>query len=452
MEHNFKDFDKYLRDNISDMELFKKEGNWDLMNGLIEKQEKKNKNRKLILLSFLIIGLISLGSFYLLNKDSVKYVNYNKKSSEITTVITENFSPNNNAKSTHKTPNNLNKTEGKALNNSTVKQLQKNTKNSYTLQSIEAKPEYIKKKNTAGNSINGAFNNAGSSNPFKQESLKNNVVFSASNNEIETNKETSFKVNAPQIDSSVFSDYRSAILTKNIEVRDSNTLSIKIPDTNKTLLISQTDTIIKPKNITPQKNLGLNIYAGINIYSTSYSFKEQWNLSPIIGAELRYNLNRFFDFGIAVLYTEESGYHLTDTVIRESYFLDKYTAEQSIQINQLIKLYIPVTIYYKLTQNQSILLALQLNYLLNSIGNYREINETSSSYSEFQKDNIKGFVDGIKPYNMAISFGYKLRLSNRFDISIRANKDLATPFIKDYFHGIQNQASWSFQTCIIAKF
>jgi hypothetical protein len=65
---------------------------------------------------------------------------------------------------------------------------------------------------------------------------------------------------------------------------------------------------------------------------------------------------------------------------------------------------------------------------------------------------VKGYTDGIKPINVAVSLGYKFLLSTNFDLSARITQELKDSYTSGYFYGAAPKPSLSFQTFLIVKF
>lgn len=152
------------------------------------------------------------------------------------------------------------------------------------------------------------------------------------------------------------------------------------------------------------------------------------------------------------MYSLQGGYNLNDTVRQESYFLDKNVSQQSIQIYRLHKLYFPLTLYYTLAKRHSVLCAIQASYLVNTNGNYSEINTISGVTTGSQKNNVKGYMDGIKSTNISLSLGYKFSLSKRFGLSARFTRELTGSYSKEFFYGVNTKPTSSLQAFLLVKF
>jgi flagellar basal body-associated protein FliL len=61
------ELDNLFRENLSDYELSKKEGSWELLNHLLNEKQRKKKNIRLILFVFSFIVILSVGVFLFLN-------------------------------------------------------------------------------------------------------------------------------------------------------------------------------------------------------------------------------------------------------------------------------------------------------------------------------------------------------------------------------------------------
>ena len=61
--------DNFFRRNLSDFELSKKEGNWELLNHLLNERERKKKRRRWFLLIFCFLIMLTSGLFVLLSEN-----------------------------------------------------------------------------------------------------------------------------------------------------------------------------------------------------------------------------------------------------------------------------------------------------------------------------------------------------------------------------------------------
>jgi hypothetical protein len=90
MEKERSDLDNLFRKNISDYELSEEKGNWDLLNHLLNEQERKKKNRKLIFFFFSFLLVLTAGLFVFLPSDEKKEnTSTTNENSNSNTTITE---------------------------------------------------------------------------------------------------------------------------------------------------------------------------------------------------------------------------------------------------------------------------------------------------------------------------------------------------------------------------
>lgn len=417
MAQKRQNIDNFFRENLSGFELSENKGNWELINQLLIEQERKNKKRKWLLFFFIfnlniIIVILSSGLLILMPDAELKDNTNNTIEPSNTFTTTENNSFKNESYKSKTIPsNNDENTNSKSLHvikseNYLIKSQPKialNDSDKTVIQDIKSSEFFLIDHSQTGDSIN--------SNTIAQEAVIQDSIL-------------------PGIKSG--SNDSISVLWENI------------PAVNKVLL--------KEAITAKTEFLNFNLYAGINIYNTCYAFKNQQNISPLFGLELMRQVSQKFAIGLSGMYSLQGGYHLNDTAIMETYFLDKNVSQQTIQIHQLHKLYFPLTFYYTIAKKHSVLGAFQASYLLNTNGNYTEMNKTSEGTFESQKNNVNGYMDGIKSKNLAISLGYKYRVSKRFDFSTRLTRELTESYTKGYFYGVNTKPSWSIQTFFILKF
>lgn len=426
------DINNFFRETLSDFELSLKEGNWELLNHLFKAQERKKRNRKWFLFSFCFIVMLSSGLLVLLPDKELKQNTNNSTQQSNTSVTKQNNSPENVTDNSTKTVP-LNKKEiVKSESNNVLRE-----NNSFMRKEKNSNTTSVK-----GNELNhfGIAHNTSNESPAVIKSEVNLTASQANispNDSVKTNTITQETINQNAV-------VYDSLLTKSF---NNDTLNV-IAKNN-----LPADSSISKQLISAKSNfLNYNFYAGLNIYSTSSAFTNQQNISPLIGLEFMHPLTSNFTVGLAGLYSFQSGYHLNDTISQESYFFDKNVSQQTIQIRQLHKLYFPLTLYYTLTKSHAVSCAIQLSYLVNTNGNYTEVNTISGVTNQSQKNNVKGYMDGIKQTNIAVSLGYQYKLSKTFDVSTRFIRELKDSYIKEYFYGVNTKPSWSLQTFLIVKF
>jgi hypothetical protein len=198
---------------------------------------------------------------------------------------------------------------------------------------------------------------------------------------------------------------------------------------------------------------GINLFAGVNLYRTqSLSLIDERNVSPMIGMEVIHSISRHFEVGLGTWYSLQGGYNLADTSMQVSYFLEKNVAQHIILIHKQHRLYVPLTLYYTISDKHAVSGGILWSYLVNTVGNYYEMSDIAGSQSESQKDNVKGYMDGIKSSAFSFAAGYRYSLSKRFDLSLRIIEDLTGSYTKEYFNGVNTAPSWSMQTFVSIKF
>ncbi|MEO6132372.1 MAG: hypothetical protein ABIQ02_11025, partial [Saprospiraceae bacterium] len=91
------------------------------------------------------------------------------------------------------------------------------------------------------------------------------------------------------------------------------------------------------------------------------------------------------------------------------------------------------------------------SYLLNTRGNYSELKRIEGRSTELHKNNVNGYMDGIKRSALAASLGYKYQLSERFNFGARITREFTRPYDQDAFYGVNNKPLWSLQALMTLK-
>lgn len=442
MEKKRNDIDNLFRKNLSDYELPEKNGNWELLNHLLNEQEQKKKKRKWLLFGFCFLVIISSDLMLILPGDKPKQNTTNKTEFPDLT-ITENI-PNQPVEKKIHAGNVENSI--KAGNNLAAGEEKNNNHNFETVR-------------VAGSAVVSQNNNSA---PVSTPSGNN---FNADGQDVHVDDNTTLVETTvpPGLNIEETSPANNSLGEATTENQhsasaDSSGIEIIINDSSDSLTENSLPAATETNEHLPVKSnhINFNLLAGATFYSTGGSFSDDINIAPVPGLEFLYIIDSSFSIGLAGLYSLQGGYNLVDSVIgvQETYFLDKEVNvySQSIQIRQLHKLYFPVTLYYSFAKRHFISGAIQCSYLLNTSGNYSETNTISGVSTTIRKNKAKGYMDGIKSTNVSISLGYKYFLSTRFDVSARVTKDLTENYVKDYFKGVNANPSWSVQTFLVIKF
>lgn len=459
MAKNRLDIDNFFRENLSDFELSEQKGSWEVLNSLLDEKERKMKNRKWFLFIVCFVVILSSGLLVLLPEKELKENRNNKTEQSNTPVAREkNSSKNETDKSSVTIPSDKNETgkneskdveQVKPENNSSAHEEENNSRNPVRDNAVNHSDAAHDASSEHSAVIKTEINRAAPQPNIPLDDSDKTVVHETKDSEISISNRSQENdtVNANTISQETAN--QNLIASDSSVIKSVNIDSLTVNAKNN----PAADSAISKELIPAKTNfLNFNIYVGLNIYNTSSTFSNQENISPLVGLEFTHSFSSNFTIGLAGLYSLEGGYHLSDTAAKESYFLDKNVSEQTIQIHQLHKLYFPLALYYVLAKKHSVFGAIQMSYLVNTNGNYAEINKTSGVTAESQKNNVKGYMDGIKSTNTAISLGYKYRMIKIFDVSTRITRELTEAYTKEYFYGVNTKPSWSFQTFLIVKF
>ena len=431
--------DRFFRDQLSDYELSDKKGNWELMNHLLNEQEKRKK-RKRVILFILLFLLLSTAGVLLLMPDNNKGEKYSYKAHTEKSINSEKRELNNQKKllqapSINQGQINMREKSLTSARENSRQQKNQNILNQSASYHSDEQPSIEKSLHTQ---ISGN-NNPGKTTDNTMQIIKSDV-----------GSENGFNVSAGSKLNDSLPSNSSEEKASTEAIMDTTSPPLVIDS-----MASSAPEILKDdsSNLKPLPNSSTDVYllAGVNIFDNGRSV---WNVAPIGGLELIYSFNRHLAAGLAALYSFQGGYRLDDTVtsVSETYFLEKETSirRQIIHITKMHKLYFPLTLYYSIAKQHSLLAAVQLSYLLNTTGNYSDWTSITNSTNE--KKNVSGYMDGITQTNISYSFGYKFSPVNRIAISIRATRELMDPYEKNYFYGIDTGPSWSFQSFLVVKF
>jgi hypothetical protein len=433
MEKKQYDLDNFFRENLSDFELSekKKDGNWELLNHLLNEQERKKKRRRWFFLIFSAVTLLGSGLYIMIPGQKGKQIVNSKTEQSKSSSASEKVAFRDKLKSSL------------ALKPSDKKESNKDEVSTAVQKPMPVKNIYVNpKKNPSSDEMN----------QIESHSDLNNDAG------IEITDTDKPEANLTSIQSVIHVNDSDKTFIADKSDSDSLALTAVPNDSIPAVAINKLidDTVTKEMVPAITKFLQFNLFAGINIYEANSVFRNNKNLSAIGGVELLHRISSKFSIGLAGLYSSQGGYNLYDTagLIEITYFLDKeeFVSRQTIQIKELHKLYFPITFYCDVAKKHSVLAAIQFSYLLNTTGNFTEMYTAPDNPTALQKNNVKGYMDGINSTNISLSFGYKYSLSKRFDMLARFTRELKEQYKEDYFYGVSISPSFSMQSFLIVKF
>ena len=459
--------DSYFRQHLPDYEATQSSGNWDLLNHLLNEQEQKRKNRKWIVL-FLSLALILSGSWF------VYHLTQQRSSSTIQDGLTNaqqlpGDSPEKPNGETSEALNPVKQIEQPSVPTTESRQLMEtgfserenkvNTDHEKPIQNKNKRNEAFRSGQKTDIQMSpksiiphGAPNSAL---PIVESSQSEISISNAESLDIETQnvstsrdsiqlqeKESLNKINNPQ----------EAGITKAF-LFDSSYVTSLSNDSSALKVDTQLQVSTNVDPIIPTDDVkNFNVSTGVNVYNTSEAFTNNKNIAALIGVEYTFHLAPRWSVGLGAWYSPQGGYSLKDTTTQETYFFDHVVSQQAIHINRLHKLYFPLSIYHKLSNAHLIGVGIQPAYLLNTWGNYIEIQHTTTSNSRSEDTNVNGYMDGIKPVTFAMHLAYKYKLSKSLDFGLRLSRELTGAFEREYFFGINTKPSWSAQALIHFNF
>jgi hypothetical protein len=461
--------DNFFREKLSGYETPERKGNWQLLNHLLEERERRRRMAWRIFFGSLFLVFLFVGYMIFIpgNKEnksvavssknpgsatpaaSVTKPAQNESSSNATTSAIENNttakasagnSSENENKNVTVTPKNI--AEAVPDNN------QKATEKSTTAKQRKNIVQVTKRKKEKA---------AVAANKNKEHSTPANVDLNLSKKEDVTSPNVNIKAGEEKITTPEAAVNNISAEAKDSAVANQPVAEASVPDS---VVNAPADTLpkvaIKDSSKTKNNNSNvafLNIHAGLNLYRTqSQTLSDERHISPLVGIELMYPLSQRFSAGVGAVYSLQAGYHLSDTSTQVTYFLEKNVSQQVILIRKQHRLYVPLTLYYNLSDKHTVSCGVQWSYLVNTVGDYTESQTTLGTTTQSKKDNVKGYMDGIKSSAVSLSVGYRYSLSKRFDISVRAVQDLSDSYIPQYFYGVNIDPSWSLQTFVSVKF
>jgi hypothetical protein len=462
--------DTFFKKKLTGYEAPEQKGNWQLLNHLLEERERRKRIAWRIFFGslFLVFLFISYIIFVSSNKENNRVAVNNKNSGSVVPSASVADSTLNESSGNGKTPVNENNTaaEASAGNASENKNVAEASKN--IVEAAQVNTKKMASKNTPAKQTNRAVQVAKMENQRKPApaNSKNEKLPSNANVDVNLSKKESVipsNKNAKAEEKEITTPEIARNDIDNVGVEDSAIAAQPVAE----ISVPDTVAVNAPKDSAAKNSVSdtskarsktlsvpfFNVHAGLNLYRTqSQSLSDERHVSPLVGIELMYPLSQHFSAGVGAIYSLQAGYHLSDTSTQVTYFLEKNVSQQVILIRKQHKVYVPLTLYYHVSDRHVISCGVQWSYLVNTVGDYSEIKTTSGNTTQSKRDNVKGYMDGIKSSALSLSVGYRFSLSKKFDISARAIQDVSDSYTPQYFYGVNASPSWSLLTFLSVKF
>jgi len=175
------------------------------------------------------------------------------------------------------------------------------------------------------------------------------------------------------------------------------------------------------------RHFSCDLQAGI-----TYGFHTS-SLQPLFGIGFNYQLNSSIRIALAVQYANEGKLELTDSSMQVNYFLTKESKQETIVLHKLNCLSIPFTVRYEFLHGHELEAGAGLSFVLNSKGDFREVQSIGAADAIHENNNVSGYLDGIEQTNYFLTAGYQMQFSPRLFVHAGYRYGLSSLIQKDVF-------------------
>jgi hypothetical protein len=418
---------------------------WEEMNDLLEKEEKKKKRRFIWFFSILTGLILSAGLYFTFKKDtksnSVSSIEKTKSFEKPVTTdakvnistadikeekqdkaVTDSFN-----KLNHHNQNSVNQKSAGPITSLTYGQESKT--NNYKNVTGRSKPENVSTYSAyAVDKANQNTEFPGSENFKTNDSLEDKTGDFL--NKLSEEEQTPDSVNniSPEVNS-----------VDSLKAKPNSGQAFQVRDS--VLSDSAKENILKQR----QRPWSAYVTAGVGYYFTAES------VSPKVGAAVEKKFNEKISMNFSIYYSEIGGLYLKDSSEIISYFLDKNVSKESVVIEKVNVLNVPVSIQFHASPKNSFMLGVNFYYLLDSRSSY-VFSDESQSESIKNDDNAKGYMDGLRQFNFAIEGGYMFSFSQKINAGIIYQRSITNPIDEDYFGETKKYFNSSLSILIYYKF
>lgn len=411
--------DELFKKKLGDLDSASSSKNWEEMEKMLDNQDRRKRKGYFFFASLGILGLLILTAvFYCALKDDKKTV---LPSVENSNEVRRNERV---GKETGKNPDELSSVNTQAPEGEASIEQKDNVKSAIDLENSndQIKTSVNKKKNLK----------VRKNNELMIQVRDQNIAFHSKNNTEEAKKEKEDAVSERN------NHHNTAVLSKEQNAGNSqysltglNLIPAKqfLQDSENTGLLTSGD-LFKANDsllVKTKSKVGVFLNAGLAYGLHTSSFH------PEFGVNINYQFHPKIAFDLSVLYSSEGKFLLTDSGVQRAYFLNKESHEEFIELHKFKYIHVPLQVQYNFYKGHWIQAGAGISYVLDSKGDYREIQVSGQNQLTRNETNVTGYMDGVNQLNYFLSAGYLLDLNQHFRLGAGYRYGLNSLIKKDVF-------------------
>lgn len=411
--------DELFKKKLGDLDSASSSKNWEEMEKMLDNQDKRKRKGYFFFASLGILGLLILTAvFYCALKDDKKTV---LPSVENSNEVRRNEKG---GKATGKNPDELSSVITQTQEAEAVNEQKDNVKAAVDLENSK---DHLKTAVNQKKSLKVRKNNE-----LVIQVRDQNIAFHSKNNTEETKKEKEDAVSERN------NHHNTALFSKEQNAGNAqyslsglNLIPAKqfLQDSENTGLLTSGD-LFKANDsllVKTKSKVGVFLNAGL-----AYGFHTS-SFHPEFGININYQFHPKIAVDLSVLYSSEGKFLLTDSGVQRAYFLNKESHEEFIELHKFKYIHVPLQVQYNFYKGHWIQAGAGISYVLDSKGDYREIQVAGQNQLIRNEANVTGYMDGVNQLNYFLSAGYLLDLNQLFRLSAGFRYGLNSLIKKDVF-------------------
>lgn len=411
--------DELFKKKLGDLDSASSSKNWEEMEKMLDNQDKRKRKGYFFFASLGILGLLILTAvFYCALKDDKKTV---LPSVENSNEVKRNETG---GKETGKNPDERSSVNSHAPEAEASIEQKDNVKADVDLESSK---DHLKTSVNQKKSLKVSKNN-----DLVIQVRDQNIAFHSKKKTKEAKKENENAV-PEKDDPNNNSQFAKEQIVNNAEhsLTGLNFIPAKqfLQDSENTGLLISGD-LFRPNDsllVKTKSKVGVFLNAGL-----AYGFHTN-SFHPEFGVNINYQFHPKIAVDLSVLYSSEGKFLLTDSGVQRAYFLNKESHEEFIELHKFKYIHVPLQVQYNFFKGHWIQAGAGISYVLDSKGDYREIQVAGQNELIRNEANVTGYMDGVNQLNYFLSAGYLLDLNQRFRLSAGFRYGLNSLIKKDIF-------------------
>jgi len=215
--------------------------------------------------------------------------------------------------------------------------------------------------------------------------------------------------------------------TKISGIGELSTMSLVAEDEDQTLFVD----VSNGKLPSAERN-AIGIIGGVSVNESLTGTSNGISGSEFFGVSYERYLNGGFSLKSNLLYASRNQVNTMKTFDVKSYDFGSRTEQTSVSAQRLMYIELPVMVNYGF-RNHNIMAGGSFSYLVGGLQNETTTYTSLTEDTRYEDSKKWGYVEGFKPYDIALVAGYEYNFNSRLNMGLRLNYGLLDITDDQYF-------------------